>query len=237
MGHYKNKRLSIDVIGLAQYNQTQLDNCLMNLVDNNVKLYITFNDQGGYVNVTKEEERLFNHHCNMVGCKFYSLKVEDYTAPTIETLLTLWRILDDFHEEKIDNPEINCIMHCTAGHGRTGTMIISYIIYRKMMENRERALREIKSIKDSIDEFERNNEQLDNTANTPELRKVHADFYRKFITEPRVMNYSFRELIKYSPLAYGEITGEMTHTNTLMLLFENRIKNITNAILAYIRGR
>ena len=44
--------------------------------------------------------------------------------------MNLWSILDEFHIQKINNPKLNLVMHCTCGFGRTGTMIISYLMYK-----------------------------------------------------------------------------------------------------------
>jgi hypothetical protein len=167
----------------------------------------------------------------MAGCNYYSLKVDDYTAPTIATLKTLWNVLDNFHEEKRHSPRIKCIMHCTAGLGRTGVMILSYIMYRKFKTDRQNATRELLSIRNSIDDFERNNEALNPDVNNHGLITTHARFYERFIHAPNIMQYSFNEIRKYSPDSFEEITGEMTHSSRLMILFENRIKNITNAII------
>ena len=231
IGHYKNKKLSIDIIGLSQYvNGATLDGCIKNLVDNNVKLYITFNDQGFYHAVTLQEKKKFNKYCNMAGCNYYSIKVVDYTPPSIPTLKKFWDILDGFNKEQKLNPGIKCIMHCTAGHGRTGTMILSYIIYRKFKTDKQNTTRELLTIKNYINEFDRNNIHLvDDLPSNPVLLSTHINFYKKVICINPLIEYAFRELDKYSPHAGAEIKTMMTAKQTN--LFENRIKNIIGAII------
>jgi hypothetical protein len=231
IGHYKNTKLSIDVIGLSQYvNGATLDGCIQNLVDNNVKLYITFNDQGFYHAVTIQEKKKFNKYCNMAGCNYYSIKVVDYTPPSIPTLKKFWDILDGFHKEQKLNPGFKCIMHCTAGHGRTGTMILSYIIYRKFKTDKQNTTRELLTIKNHINEFDRNNIHLvDDLPAPPVLLSTHINFYIKVICINPLIEYAFRELDKYSPHAGAEIKTMMTAKQTN--LFENRIKNIVGAII------
>ena len=227
---YKNDDLSIDFIGLAQYKPGTLDGCIKNLIDNNVKLYITFNNQGNFVEITKKEEKLFNNYCNMIGCKYYSLKVEDYTPPEIDILKNLWIILDDFHKEKIKKPHIQCIMHCTAGLGRTGTMIFSYIVYRKFLTDKKKYSEELFKLAESIVDFDKKTGILNSKVNTPYMHMKHQNYYKQVLNYG-IIKFAFDEIKKYSQHSFNEITGEMGESIKKMLLFENRIKNIILAIL------
>ena len=60
---------------------------------------------------------------------------------------------------------------------------------------------------------------------------THINFYKGFLEHPSIMKYAFREIYKYSPHSHEEIAGEMGESSKKMVLFENRIKNIINAIL------
>ena len=57
--------------------------------------------------------------------EFHTISIPDYTPPTSDNLLKLWDILKEKDHEN------SVIMHCTAGYGRTGTMILSYIWFKK----------------------------------------------------------------------------------------------------------
>lgn len=129
---YKNDELGIDVIGMAQVidDQDKVDTCIKMLVESDVIYYITFNKQGNYIKLTDEEQIDFKKYCNRINCNFYSLPVQDYKPPTVEIIKELWKILDNFNAIKKTNPNVKLVMHCTASFGRTGTMIMSYIIYK-----------------------------------------------------------------------------------------------------------
>ena len=106
--------------------------CIELLIKNNVKYYITFNELN-YPYETIQEKKFFT--CD--DCKMTSIPIRDYTAPTKNQLLELWKILDDFHLEKEKNNKINLVMHCTAGTGRTPVMIISYLMYKMFYNSNE----------------------------------------------------------------------------------------------------
>jgi len=132
---YVNIDLNINITGTSQNYSTDqniFDTCAELFVKENIKLYITFNEKN-YKVQTLLEEKAFKNKCKMAGCKFYSLPVADYTAPKEDQLLNFWEILDDFHKNRRFTD--NVLMHCTAGHGRTGFMILSYIWLRAALNN------------------------------------------------------------------------------------------------------
>ena len=86
------------------------------------------------------------------------------------------------------------------------------------------------TIKNDINEFDRNNLHLANDLPSPPgLLQTHINFYKTVICINPLIEYAFRELDKYSPHAGAEIKTMMTKTQTN--LFENRIKNIVGAIV------
>lgn len=97
-------------------------------------MYITFNELD-YTTETKYEKDVFEQSCIEAECKFVSLPIEDYTTASPQQLLQFWQLLDDFHQHK-KNAKDNVLMHCTAGHGRTGFMISSYIWYKKIKQDK-----------------------------------------------------------------------------------------------------
>ena len=209
---YKNTELGINLIGLSQFlidDQAKLWACIKNLVDNNVKWYITFNKQGRYVEITDIEQELFNLMCTVPTCNFYSLPIEDFTPPSIPILNRLWDILDEYHQYlKYSDPTVKCILHCTAGFGRTGTMILSYIIYRKVVQEPEIQYQNIKHIIDTIKIISTKEE------------------YMELISSNSLLNYALTEIgANYSIEAYNEIIGSSLE------LLSVRIKNITYALV------
>ena len=208
---YKNTELGINLIGLSQFlidDQSKLWSCIKNLVDNNVKWYITFNKQGRYVEITDVEQELFNLMCTVPTCNFYSLPIEDFTPPSIPILNRLWDILDEYHQYlTYSDPTVKCILHCTAGFGRTGTMILSYIIYRKVVQEPEIQYQNIKNIIDTIKIISTKEE------------------YLQLISSNRLLDYAFTEIgANYSIEAYREIIGSSLE------LLSARIKNIAYAL-------
>ena len=128
----------------------------------NIKLYITFNDNiltfpiNKYTKQEKQdilnkkynsakdysehalaERNKFGKTClnfdkDMYKCKFVSIEVLDYSSPTIKHLQRLWTELDLFYTTK-DNKS-NVLMHCTSGGGRSGFMLCSYIWLKKIQK-------------------------------------------------------------------------------------------------------
>lgn len=126
---YINHHLGIFLYGTRQPIATDdiLNKCMSIFVKYNVKYYITFNEQGHYIYATHKEKEIFNKICNDTSCHFYSLPVVDWNPPTLDILVRFWTIVDEYHENYYKDPTISILLHCTAGHGRTGFMIMSYI--------------------------------------------------------------------------------------------------------------
>lgn len=115
---YENNNLVL--YGMQQVTDfVELYKLIKNLVEINKKnIYISFQP-------TLYEKQIFDKICTKCNCKFYEIFVEDYNAPTKENLYNLWKILDEHQYNNTEKASI--IMHCTAGLGRTGTMVLSYI--------------------------------------------------------------------------------------------------------------
>ena len=212
---YVNLDLGINVIGTSQpyYDDDKFKECFELLREENVTLYITFNDNEEYVKtLTEKEKKNFNLICpDGEKCKFISIPVQDYTAPTRDNLKEFWRVLDDFHAKRKEPNNIrakeNVLMHCTAGHGRTGFMIISYIWYKRIKEN--------KNYLEGVNEIE---EIL--------LSEDDDNIKYKSIKETESMTFLQYEIKKYSEYSFKEVFDE-AHKYKLFL---NRIRVFIEAI-------
>jgi hypothetical protein len=83
--------------------------------------YINFNKPETAIDI---EETVFNLICNDKSiCKYHNIPIEDFTMPTTEHVDNFLKIVDDAYK---DNH--NILVHCSDGTGRTGYMILIYII-------------------------------------------------------------------------------------------------------------
>ena len=129
MEKYVNIDLNINIMGTAQPPiDLNINECAKIWQERNIKYYINFNPVGGEI----IEKNAFEKICTGTDCKYYYLPVVDYQPPTKDTLLQLWKILDEYHNLLKSHSRYNILMHCTIGHGRTGFMIVSYIWLKKI---------------------------------------------------------------------------------------------------------
>ena len=205
--NYINNRYNINIIGMAQPIKN-FKKCIDLLIKNNVKYYITFNEIEFPVE-TIEEKKFFN--CD--DCKILSIPIADYTAPTKRQLEILWEVLDEFHEKKRKNNEINLVMHCTAGTGRTPVMIISYLMY-KMLQNSNEYQDDFRLIRNII--YNENN--------------ISSFLTKKEIEKTKTYKYIYSEINnKYSNIACQEVFDGYRDDDEK--LFIDRMKIIIDSLI------
>lgn len=132
---YNVPRLGVDSIHLMpQLGTSSMVNemCLEELVAQDFKVYVTFNERGNYFAVTQMERKKYNDLCRR-ECEFYSIPIQDYRAAREEQLLQFWDIVEHFNTRKANEPDIKFVMHCTSGNGRSTWMLISYLM-KKMVD-------------------------------------------------------------------------------------------------------
>jgi hypothetical protein len=210
---YVNIDLGINIIGTSQPKMGDSFNfseCFEILHRYRIKLYITFNELN-YTADTKLEKDAFEKSCIETGCKFVSIPVQDYTTASPQQLVEFWELLDNFHKNK-KNAKDNVLMHCTAGHGRTGFMITSYIWYKKIKEDKSFAPIDIASILE------------DNSL--PEYKKYET------IKKHKIIQFLMDEIKKYSIDSYKEVFQESHNTSLFidrMQAFINAYDNLTSS--------
>jgi hypothetical protein len=220
---YVNIDLNINITGTSQNTateQTIYDMCAELFVKENIKLYITFNALN-YATQTKLEETAFNQKCTTLDCKFYSIPVADFTAPTEIQLLNFWEILDDFHTNR--RFKDNVLMHCTAGHGRTGYMILSYIWLRAALNNSK------------YFPWRKNNNPISiyDYATKPDIIKNKSTVEN--IMKDEIMIFISNEIkTKYSNSSYNEIFVDPLEDDTFVNLFFNRLNIFCKTFILYI---
>ena len=190
---YVNLDLNINVMGTSRphYSEYNYRKCFKLLREENVIIYITFDGKHpDYPKILPTEIINWGKVCIEKNCKFYDLPVIDYKIPTREILLQFWEILYDFHNNKRNGciSQCNLLMHCSAGRGRTGFMIMSYIWLMMILKNPTK--------------------YIPLTSNVEKYLKENKDYKREhfnFLFEMPILNELKMELNKYDEQAVDEI--------------------------------
>ena len=203
-----NEEYKIDIIGMQQPDNLHysiFSDCLL-ILKNNVKYYISFN---GFLNDNPENEKvaLTEIEKSVIKEKFIHIPVEDYKPPTEQDLRMLWVSLNNFHLKKIEKPELNLIMHCTCGFGRTGTMIMSILMYKMSFDPKW------------TDSFNYSRRIL--SSQLPDIEKFEMLIERSYI------KYLMTEIRNFSNMSYKEIFCDDSKT-LLIERFNIIIKSILN---------
>ena len=234
---YFNKYYNIDIIGMQQPENLKIDlisKCLKIFSENDdVYKIISFN---GFINnrpeterveLTKLEEMYINSKYSKGGVKkFINIPVEDYKPPTKKDLIDFWSILDEFHIQKINNPTLNLVMHCTCGFGRTGTMIMSYLMY-KMYKDTPPLTEKFESLDIIIKILNLYNNNYEMYKNTPPLTenfdstikslKSNLNILYDYLNQKNYIKYIRNELTKYSWHSFVEVFEDRTGSKKLLI--------------------
>lgn len=90
-----------------------------------VVIYINFEEK------SELENAIFNNICHKKNiCAYHHLPIKDYNPPSMDILKKFIDIIEDSITNKL-----NVIAHCDAGMGRTGFMMLCYLIYSEIKKD------------------------------------------------------------------------------------------------------
>lgn len=78
---------------------------------------------GGMVNL--QEKSSTEELASLLAVPYLHIPIEDFSTPTETDLET---ILEFFLECQNENPNMPVLIHCTGGHGRTGTILAALLV-------------------------------------------------------------------------------------------------------------
>ena len=252
---YVNIDLGISLFGSGEpryKSMRKYEECFELLIKEEIVFYITFNEniwKGG-----EKEGEYFNNFCKKYYninnekqmCKFISLTIEDYHAPTLDQLINFWLILDEFYRIKL--PRQNILLHCSEGTGRTGFMIMSYIWLKQLIIEETTGYNKLDTLEyiikcidcyDILDESihkssynkrysNRKDEIVDKIIDEPEYNSFRKYIvYDNDIRKTKTMLFLQNELYKYEPNSYYEVFFDIEEDPQLL------VKRIEIFIKAY----
>ncbi|MFW9906538.1 MAG: dual specificity protein phosphatase family protein [Candidatus Thorarchaeota archaeon] len=72
-----------------------------------------------------QDESSTGELASLLAIPYLHIPIKDSSKPTETDLET---ILEFFHECQSDNPNLPVLIHCTTGHGRTGTILAAILV-------------------------------------------------------------------------------------------------------------
>lgn len=154
-------------------------------------------DESTALNKYKKKNRNFN---------YLELPIRDFTAPTENNLDIFFNFMDKYPK---------AIIHCSAGYGRTGTMILAYIWYKKAFKDNDIVFNEYT--------FDQNLDIINFDLGFL-LKKLFLNKIEKIII------YLQLELIKYNYESFQEIFNSYDKN-----LLKTRLKIINKVIIKRLK--
>ena len=100
---------------------------------------------------TKYEEEIFNLVCNNKDkCKYHNLQIPDFESSTIDEYVKILKIIKKYEDPNIDG---SLVVHCGAGHGRTGTIFMIYIWFNDYIKDNNNCKEETNKILDILNQL------------------------------------------------------------------------------------
>jgi hypothetical protein len=229
LNKYYNLEFNFILYGMLRfYNQIELLIKIQQIISKYINIiFITFDDQNSCI-----EREIFNKYSRSCFNKFIAIPIVDFGIPTNDQLIEFWEILD----RHLYDDKNHIIMHCSSGLGRTGLMILSYILLNKWRKSQFEVL-ELENL--IISAFKSSNVKFIpilreilfddlNDENINDLYNLKHRIEIDSMLQNAIANMLFKELDKYNPLATVELQDNIVLLYIRFLIIIRVLKKYNN---------